>query len=331
MKLTQKTVLFLSLLFIWQGADAQFYKNQGYWRKNRTELIFGIGAANFLGELGGRNQIGSNFIWDLEMKKFKPAITLGLKYAITRKINFRAQVSYAVLSGDDALTTEKFRSNRNINFRSRTWEGAGIFELVLHQVRPGHRYNLAGVKGTKPKAAHIYAFAGIGAIKFNPQGYFEGTWYDLKPLGTEGQNYRDGAKPYSLWTVVIPLGIGYRWQIANPNLMVGIEIGHRLTFSDYIDDASTIYYDNAAIGSQPGLSASDNILAAHFADPSLGYFIDPEGNQAPLNSTFTGAQRGDDTDNDAYLFAQITASYKLSKKVYRNKSSTKRKGRKVVF
>lgn len=331
MKLIQRFILFLILLIIWQDSDAQFYKNQGYWRKNRIELIGGIGAANFLGELGGRNQIGSNFIWDLEMKEFKPALTFGIKYAVTRKVNIRGQLSYASLSGDDGLTEEMFRSNRNINFRSRSFEAAVIGELILHQVRPGHKYNLTGVRGTKPRAANIYLFAGVGLLKFNPQGYLDGTWYDLKPFGTEGQNFKDGPAPYSLFTVVVPMGLGYRWQVGNPNLMVGIEIGHRITFSDYIDDVSTVYYDNAALADQPGFTVEDNFLAAYFADPSLGYYINAEGQQEPLNSTYTGAQRGDETDNDSYLFAQATLSYKIAKNLYRKKSSGKKKGRKVVF
>jgi hypothetical protein len=107
-------------------------------------------------------------------------------------------------------------------------------------------------------------------------------------------------------------------------------IAHRLTFSDYIDDVSTVYYDNAKLADQPGFTTEENLLAAYFADPSLGYYVE-DGNTVPLNSTGTGTQRGDSEDNDAYLFAQVTMSYKLGKSVYRKKSSAKRKGRKVVF
>ena len=329
MKLIQRSILILIVLLVWQESEAQFYKNQGYWRKNRTQLIGGLGASNFLGELGGRNQIGSDFIWDLEMKQFKPALTIGIKYAVTNKVAIRGQLSYAMLAGDDALTAEMFRSNRNINFRSHAWELAGVCEVIMHQVRPGHKYNLTGVKGTKPRAANIYAFAGIGLLKFNPQGYQDGNWYNLKPLGTEGQNL-GGAESYSLYTIVIPMGLGCRWQLKSQNVMVGFEIGHRLTFSDYIDDVSTVYYDNAKLADQPGFTTEENLLAAYFADPSLGYYVE-DGNTFPLNSTGTGTQRGDSEDNDAYLFAQVTMSYKLGKSVYRKKSSAKRKGRKVVF
>ena len=329
---TKPLFLTLGLVMLWQVATCQFYKNQGYWKKDRLELIGGLGAANFLGELGGRDRVGSDFIWDLETKQFKPAMTFGLRYTTSKSTKIRAQISYSVLAGDDALTTEKFRSNRNINFRSRSWEAAGIFEVILRKVRPGHQYNLTGLKGQKPRAANFYAFAGLGILKYNPQGFLDNEWYDLQPLGTEGQNFSDGADPYSLYSLVIPMGIGYRWRTINDNIMMGIEIGHRLTFSDYIDDVSTVYYDPAQLGNQPGFTEFDNLLAQYFGDPSLGYYIDEEGTQVALpGATNPGEQRGDSEDNDAYLFAQVTMSYKIAKRVYRKKVSLKKKGRKVVF
>lgn len=332
MKRTLNLVI-LCLLFsiVGQEVAAQFYRNQGYWKKNRWEFIGGIGASNFLGELGGRDQVGSDFIWDLETKEFKPALSAGIRYTTSRSTNVRLQASYAVLAGDDALTSEKFRFNRNLHFRSRVIEVAGIFEYTFYKVRAGHKYNLTGVKGQKPRAANFYAFLGVGGLYFNPQGNVDGTWYDLKPLGTEGQNFRDGADPYSKITMVVPMGIGYRWRLAMDGLMVGVEIGHRMTFTDYIDDVSTVYYDQADLINQSGLDPLENQLAAYFGNPSHGYYIGENGEEIPLESTFTGAQRGDPDDNDAYLFVQATVNYKLSKKTYRKKRFSTKKGKRIVF
>ncbi len=322
-------IIILCLLFsiVGEEAAAQYYRNQGYWKKNRWEFVGGVGASNFLGELGGRDQVGSDFIWDLETKVFKPALTAGIRYSTSRKTNIRFQATYAVVAGDDALTKERFRFNRNLHFRSKMLEVAGIFEYTFFKVRPGHRYNLAGVKGQKPRAAHTYAFIGLGGMYFNPQGNLDGKWYDLKPLGTEGQNLRGGPDPYSKLTVVVPMGIGYRWRLSSEYLMVGLEIGHRLTFTDYIDDVSTVYYNQAELANQPDLDSFENILAAHFGDPSNGFGPDGE----PMNSTQTGAQRGDPNDNDAYLFVQATINYKLSKKTYKKKRFSTKKGKRIVF
>ncbi|NNC83652.1 MAG: hypothetical protein HKN79_08745 [Flavobacteriales bacterium] len=319
----------LILLFIGQELNAQFYRNQGYWKKDRWYILGGVGASNFLGELGGRDQIGSDFIWDLETKEFKPALSIGIRYVTSSKTSIRGHFSYAKIGGDDALTREPFRFNRNLHFESKLYEVSAIFEYQIFNIRPGHRYNLAGVKGQKPRKANIYGFIGVAGIHFNPKGKLGDTWYELQPLGTEGQNIEE--EPYSLYSIAIPLGIGYRWRVVNNDWMVGIEIGHRITFTDYMDDVSTVYYDETELMNQRGLSPQDNLLAAYFADPSLGYYIDENGEQVNLNSTFTGAQRGDPDDNDAYLFVQATVSYQLGKRPYRRKRFGPKKGKRIVF
>ena len=42
--------------------NAQYFRNSSYWKTHRKEITVGIGVTNFLGELGGRNQIGSPFV-----------------------------------------------------------------------------------------------------------------------------------------------------------------------------------------------------------------------------------------------------------------------------
>ena len=37
------------------------------WKRQRLEFSFGVGVSNFLGELGGANQIGTNYFKDLEL------------------------------------------------------------------------------------------------------------------------------------------------------------------------------------------------------------------------------------------------------------------------
>jgi hypothetical protein len=325
-------ILLASIVMLLLGQDiaAQYYRNQGYWKKDRFSIIGGVGASNFLGELGGRDQIGSDFIWDLETKQFKPALTLGLRYVTSSNTAVRAQFSFAQIGGDDALTQEPFRYNRNLHFQSNLYEVAGLFEYVFYRVRPGHKYNLTGVKGQKPKAASLYAFGGIAGIHFNPKAKLDNEWYELQPLGTEGQNIK-GEGPYSLYSIALPFGIGYRWRIAKDALMIGVEIGHRITFTDYMDDVSTVYFDQNQLGDQEGFDAEQNLLALYFGDPSRGYYLGENGEQINLNSTFTGAQRGDPDDNDAYLFAQATLQYTIGKKPYRRKKFSTKKGKRIVF
>ncbi len=73
----------------------------------------------------------------------------------------------------------------------------------------------------------------------------------------------------------------------------------RKTFTDYIDDVSTRYYDPALIAAKRGPSA------AFLSDPSIG---------TDLNYTNVGRQRGNPTTKDWYNFSGIALTIKLKQK-----------------
>jgi hypothetical protein len=307
-------------------ATAQYFTaRQGYWKTYRHSFGFGLGAANFLGELGGRDQIGSDFIYDLDWSETRPSLMVNYRYQLGRYVYSRAQLCFGYIGGNDALTEETFRMNRNLHFRSTVTELSGLIEFFAIDRSRRNMYE-TGVKPRKFTGWMLYGFAGIGVTHFNPKANFNGKWYALRPLSTEGQGLPDGPGRYSLFTVVLPLGFGIKYEL-NPDWTVGIEIGHRITFTDYMDDVSTVYYDNNAIFENRGE------LAAFLADPSLGFRIDENGQQVPLNSTFTGAQRGNPENNDSYMFAQLTAQYKFNpRKVSKSRGRiTKRRARRVLF
>lgn len=307
------------------GVNAQYFSGQtSYWKSQRHSFGMGLGASFFLGELGGRDQIGTDFVYDLEFAETRPALQLMYRYQLGSRFYAKAQFAYALVGGNDALTEEIFRRNRNLHFRSNIFEFSIQGEFDIVDFTPKNRYGR--VKTSKLEGSAVYLSAGVGITRFNPQGNFEGTWYNLRDLGTEGQLQDGGPSEYSPYTVVIPLGIGYRLQI-NKEWTVGFEIAHRITFTDYMDDVSTVYFDNQEINDNQGE------LAAFFADPSLGFYTDENGSRVPLNSTETGLQRGDPNDNDAYFFAMFNAYYKIAKKRFKRGRGrvTKRRKRRVVF
>lgn len=291
----------------------------------RHSIGFGVGAANFLGELGGRDRIGSDFIHDLEWAETRPALQAFYRYQVSSRLFAKAQLAFAYVGGNDALTEEIFRRNRNLHFRSSLFEASLAGEFVVLNFAAERRYNLKP-GGKKSLSTRVYATAGVGVVRFNPKANYHGTWYALRDLHTEGQGLKNGPQEYSLFSVVLPLGAGVRWEL-NSEWTVGLELVHRITFTDYMDDVSTVYYDNDQIRETQGE------LAAYFADPSLGYYLDESGNEIPLNSTFTGAQRGDPSDNDAYMFGTINVYYKLAQKRFKRGRGrvTKRRQRRVIF
>jgi len=261
----------------------------------RYEVFYGLGATNFLGELGGADREGTNFVRDLEFSMTRPLLNLGVRYRITETVATKTMLSYGWLRGDDKLTNEMFRHYRNLAFRSPIAEFSNQFEYSIIREKQGHRYNLRRVRGLKGFKTNTYFFVGVGVIYFNPKNKYNGKWYALQPLGTEGQGLVPTRKKYSRISMCIPYGIGFKYGL-NRRLNVGLEFGVRKTFSDYIDDVSTTYFDNQMIREAHG------DVAAYLADPSDG---------THPNWTAAYQQRGDAKDKDSYMFLILNFTYKL--------------------
>ncbi|MCB9184380.1 MAG: hypothetical protein H6591_10710 [Flavobacteriales bacterium] len=317
--------LLLSLLLsasVLGPAFAQYFRQSSYWKTHRQELEFGLGISNFLGELGGRNQIGSPFVWDLEFSQTRPAAHVAFRYYLARKQAVRMRLTYGVLAGNDNLTTEPYRMTRNLNFKSDVFELSMVYELHLYREELGHQFDLRGVKGEKSSRVGLYLFAGVGGFYFDPRAQFNNQWVRLQPLGTEGQGLPGGPEEYKTIQVCIPMGVGLR-KAFSKQWSGGIELQYTKTFTDYIDDVSGDYFDKELI------RAVNGDEAAYLSDPSLdsGPLV-----EAGIESTATGMQRGDPTDLDAYIFLKFTAQYKL----YKYKSGSKKyrsriRRQKIVF
>jgi hypothetical protein len=290
-------LVFTLLLLLPSLSEAQ--RIRARWKAYRFEWSGGIGASNFLGELGGANQVGTNGFKDLEFSATRQTVVVGLRYKITPFLAVHSHATWATLSGDDALTQEPFRRNRNLNFRSPIFELNCNFEASILTQKEGGLYKLRGIKRSSSYEVSAYAFAGIGVFHFNPKGQLGDKWIALQPLGTEGQGISPARSKYKLTQVCIPVGFGFRYFF-NRRMGVGLEYGIRKTFTDYIDDVSKTYYDNDAI------AAANGPEAAMLADKS--FLTEVPGHE---NQTLTGQQRGDPRDKDAYMFAVFSFHYKL--------------------
>lgn len=274
-------------------------------KKPRKEYIFAIGAANFLGELGGANQIGTNFVKDLEFSQTRTSAAIGMRYKFNKRMAVKGGFYYQLISGHDNLTREPFRQNRNLSFRSNIYELSAQFELFLTKEQQGHLYKIKNAKGMKSYDMQAYAFVGFGGFYYNPKAKYNNRWVSLQPLGTEGQGLPGGPKKYSRVSICIPYGIGAKYAL-DRDWSIGLEAGVRKTFTDYIDDVSTVYYDKQA------LTAAHGKVSAALSDPSLAK-MPPEygGNKTSAQQTAAGQQRGDPKDKDAYMFINVTIAYKV--------------------
>jgi hypothetical protein len=89
----------------------------------------------------------------------------------------------------------------------------------------------------------------------------------------------------------IPLGFGALYAL-NEDIRVGLELGYRKTFTDYLDDVSGEYYDEAALFAAKGQIAAD-----------VAYRGDEVGGP-PYPAAKT--PRGSAKYKDGYYYAAIT-------------------------
>ncbi|MEX2234237.1 MAG: DUF6089 family protein [Cyclobacteriaceae bacterium] len=221
----------------------------------------------------------------------KPSVSLGLMTSLTRFVYLRSEFSWVTLSGRDDESSDGGKTSRNLSFTSSNYElnVVGVFNAFAHRGRFYQRPNF-----------NAYGFIGVGALYFNPKGTLNGQKYALQPLQTEGVKY-------SRFAFVIPFGGGIKTKLT-PFLNLNLEIGYRKTFTDYVDDVSTTFVDNAS-----------------FSDPIARQLADrrPEIGLPVLEA---GHKRGDPSNKDVYMLLTLKAEYYLpyqlgnqSRKLYNRK------------
>jgi len=270
-----------------------------YWEGGVT-----IAPSNFLGDLGGNPGKGSTFLKDNNFSMTRFFAGAFLSVHPSEFLGARIALNYGRIAGDDGVIKgggglEEARLARNLNFKSSILEAfvvAEVYPTVILEADPTDVYH----------KFRPYGVAGVGAFHFNPKGQdpATGQWVALKPLSTEGQGFPEypDRKPYSLWQLNIPLGVGVKYYL-NENVSLSFEIIHRKTFTDYIDDISTDYIDPDLFANYlPAAQAS----VAHRIYNKSPYRIDD------LGSTFgPGAKRGTPTNNDAYYSCGFKLAFRL--------------------
>lgn len=243
------------------------------------EVGVGGGPSNYFGDLGVNS--ASGIINNMHMN-----VTGFVKYHLNPTFNLGLSISHGRISGDDRFSDNEEIRARNLSFRSPVTEIALRMDVNLPGFEP---YNFR-------RPSSPYLFAGIAAFRFNPEAFFEDRWVKLQPLGTEGQGLE--AYPdrdfYKLTQIAIPMGAGFKYALSE-FLTLGIEIGFRLTFTDYLDDVSTDYVPYSLMLEQRGE------VAAGLSDRRWEYL-----GQEPMD---LGGQRGNPDKNDGYVFTVLSLSY----------------------
>jgi opacity protein-like surface antigen len=240
-------------------------------------LITAAQNFHFSGRLGFANYQGDLKARAISLSQAKLMGSIGARYDLSEHITARSYLTLASLHADDKKGTTAMQQ-RNLNFRSKIadWELTG-------------QYNFFSLND---RWWTPYIFAGIGFYHFNPYTKdTSGKKYFLQPLSTEGEGFMTGVNNYKLTQFSIPFGFGAEYSL-NEDMRIGIEFGYRKIFTDYLDDASNKYVDQASLLNARGAKAVE-----------LAY----RGNEVQAGPyPAAGIGRGNPNNKDGYYYIALT-------------------------
>ncbi len=235
-----------------------------------NEIGIFLGGSYYIGELNPTGHLNS---------LTRPAAGLVYRHNVGYRLSFVGSALFGSVQGIDARTSSYEQQQRNLSFRSRIYELAARTEFNFVEYKIGdekHQFT-------------PFLFLGLSVFNFNPKASYGNQWVALQPLKTEGQG-----KGYMRTQIAIPFGAGFKANLAKRIGLV-IEWGMRKTFTDYLDDVSTVYANPADL-------AANGPAAVLLADRSL------------TAGDNTGSQRGNPRNKDWYCFTGLTLSFQLTDK-----------------
>ncbi len=224
--------------------------------------------------------------WVQGHKQMRGALGVTLNYDYNEHISFRAGYTHGKVTGYDKYSTNPEHLKRNLSFETNIDEVSLLAEYYAFNLNE-RRYS-------------PYFFLGLAAFHFNPYTYdaVNNKVY-LKPLSTEGEGlpgYPD-SKPYNLTQVAVPFGAGLKFAVSD-RVRIGLEVGLRKLFTDYLDDVSKNYPD-----------LFDLLVAKGQKAVELSYRGDEVPGGSPLFPD-KGLQRGN-KNKDWYYFGGLHLTYRI--------------------
>ena len=274
----------ISCLFVIALVCSETLYGQTDIRDYNTRYVgeFGLegGVAEYFGDLNTRSSFQS----------VKPTVGLFYRYFFSDYLGASAHLHFAEVGFSDYYNTNTFEHTRNLSFDSNIWDFSVRWDVNFFHFVPGsvsYRFT-------------PYFSLGLGAMHFNPYTYYDNHKYYLQPLGTEGQGspLYPGRKPYSLWTLEVPVGVGVKYNL-NRSWNVAASATYYFTRTDYLDDVSKTYAGQAAFPPDP---EGGQTLSSILQDRS-GVYGTPIG--------VAGRQRGNSRNFDQFIGIEISIAYLL--------------------
>ncbi len=270
----RKTAAILALMFVL--ANTRIARAQSYFTIN--EYGFNIGASQYFGDLN--ENYGFHTI--------APSYGAYLRRRMSNYIALKLVANYTNIGYSDKYNKVPFEVQRNLSFNSVIYEGAfqaefNFFKYVTGD--PSYRFT-------------PYLTGGVGFFYYNPTTTYKGIKYDLRPLGTEGQNAGYDNRKYGSFAACFPVGAGVKYWL-KAGINVSFEIADRFTTTDYLDDVSTTYV------------GADKFKATTLSNPSKA-LQDRSSEVTGGVLGRAGKQRGNASNFDQYMMATFSISFNFT-------------------
>jgi len=197
------------------------------WKTKRYEAVAGIGTTSFFGDIGGFSQTENILgIRDFSFLQTRFNVSASIRYRVTQDFSARLSLYTGLFHA-----TDKRGSNEEREMAANTtfFEPDLIAEYCFIKSQMENSYLFTKGRRTRFRSIlsslDLYAFGGIGGLAYSVKGNEELVAHGFDKGG---------------FTAVIPAGIGLNLYIM-PEYNVGIELGGRYSFSDYLDGYTSQY------------------------------------------------------------------------------------------
>ena len=172
-------------------------------KNSKIEVGLQLGLTEFLGDLGGGPEEGRPFILDTDWRFSRPLVGIYAKKHFNSRFAASGNLNFTMLKGSDSATTNPGRSARGLEFTSNVFELYGLMHFQAFDF---------GKLG-------LHANLGAGAFAYNPQ--------------TNTENPIESTRSNKI-QAMFPMGIGMSYML-DKNIVLGVDIIHRVTLTDDID------------------------------------------------------------------------------------------------
>jgi hypothetical protein len=199
---------------------------QELYKTKRMELIGGAGTSQFFGDIGGYSQ-NENILGlkDFILNQTRFNIEGALRYRIIPEFSVKLGLTFGMFHAVD-----KKGSNETREMEATTTFFEPVVTGEYYFIKSNKENSYSYLKGRSRRGTFfsyidIYAFTGIGGLAYSVKGNDVLIEAGMKNGG---------------FTAVIPVGIGSNY-LFNPDYSLGVELGGRYSFSDYLDGYSSQY------------------------------------------------------------------------------------------